>query len=465
MKYFAGLLMLCLFFLGISTSCKKKDFNSKGNLEFSTDTLVFDTIFTTVGSTTQSFRIYNKENKPLKIEEIQLMGGTSSPFRINFDGLIGTEINDITIPADDSLYCFVEVTLEVNSQTNPMIIEDSIRFRTNGKDQYVKLVVWGQDAYFHNKEILSTQTWLNDKPHVIYGYAAVDSAETLTISAGTNIFLHKTALLYVYKSTLNIQGTLNQKVTLQGDRLENFYDDVSGQYYGIYFHEARPSTINHCQIKNATSGIHLFSEDAGNTDYTLTLSNTTITNSASYGLFIFKGARVKAENCVFAKNTIHSLLVLGGGDFNFNHCHLLGYSNSTESSPAVGISNSYYNPNSFQTEISAIDEGVITNSVIYGYSDYELAIDTINPSQTFNFGFQFTSNHIKSLTPFNGNYFSNNTYNIDPMFVNIQTGDYLYYSSSPLNNTANPLYPTLNGLDIIETPRNPISDKGAYEKL
>ena len=82
-----------------------------------------------------------------------------------------------------------------------MVVEDSIRFRTNGVDQYVNLAVWGQDAYFHYND-LNEGVWPNDKPHVIYGYAAVDSSKTLTILAGTKVHLHKNSLLYVYKSTL-----------------------------------------------------------------------------------------------------------------------------------------------------------------------------------------------------------------------------------------------------------------------
>jgi hypothetical protein len=270
-----GLLPLLLFFalILLSTtmqSCNKSVLLSKKNLSFSADTVVFDTVFTTIGSTTQQFKIYNNDKRTIHIDEIELMGGTDSPFRMNIDGIQGTMVNDIDIESQDSLFAFVEVTLGINGQNLPLIIEDSIRFRTNGVDQYVKLAVWGQDAYFHYKD-LNEGTWPNDKPHVIYGYAAVDSAKTLNIQAGTDIYLHKNAILYVYKSTLNINGTLGNEVTLQGDRLEAIYDDVAGQYYGIYFQEARPSTIDYAIIKNGTSGVHLFSEDPGNSGYTLTI--------------------------------------------------------------------------------------------------------------------------------------------------------------------------------------------------
>ena len=68
------LFSLLIIITGVISSCKKSNFLSKGNLSFSVDTVVFDTVFTTIGSTTQQFKIYNKEKKTVNIEEIELMG-------------------------------------------------------------------------------------------------------------------------------------------------------------------------------------------------------------------------------------------------------------------------------------------------------------------------------------------------------------------------------------------------------
>lgn len=102
-------------------------------LSFSKDTVVFDTVFTTIGSTTQQFKIYNKDSKTIRIDEIELMGGTNSKFSINVDGLQGTKIEDLYIEGGDSLFVFVEVTLDPNGTNLPMVIEDSIRFKSNEK--------------------------------------------------------------------------------------------------------------------------------------------------------------------------------------------------------------------------------------------------------------------------------------------------------------------------------------------
>ena len=439
MRILFGFLILCAALLWSSlSSCNKQVLLSKSNLNFSTDTLVFDTVFTTVGSTTKSFKLYNPDQRSVQIEEIELMGGANSVFRINVDGAAGPKHEDLILEAKDSLFVFVEVTLQANNSTNPLIIEDSIRFRTNGKDQYVKLAAWGQDAYFHYSNFqldsldFNEGVWPNDKPHVIYGAAIVDSAKTLTIQAGTKVYLHKNALLYVYKGSLQIEGQLGNEVVFQGDRLEQDYQDVSGQYYGIYLHQALPSSINYAILKNGTSGVHLYSEDPSNNSYTLDIQNTQIFNQARYGIFIFAGAKVKAENCLISHNGTHALLVLQGGDFNFNHCNLLGYGASTN--PAVGISNYYNDYNLNQTLVSSIEEGVLKNCVVYGNLDTEIAMDTIQMAGVqLNFDFDYSV--FKSETTYTDSFYGSNLFwNLAPLFTNTAERDFHFTASSSLSN-------------------------------
>lgn len=450
-------LVISAFFLG---SCKKKNNFSTGNLDFSRDTVVFDTVFTTLGSTTQRLKLYNNSKGTINIEEIQLMGGSSSEFRINVDGLIGTDFTNLEIEKGDSLFVFVEVTLNVNNGLLPMIVEDQIRFKTNGTDQFVHLAVWGQDAYFHYKD-LNSGTWPNDKPHVIYDYAGIDDCETLNIQAGTQIYLHKDALIFNYKGTLNMNGTADNKIVLQGDRLEQFYLDQSGQYYGIYMQEAKPSVIEHVEIKNGTAGIHMFSKAPGFTEPTLTLSNSEIYNNSRYGVFIYAGAEVKAENCLIYKNETHALFVLEGGDFDFNHCHLLGYAATTQV-PAVGINN-YYRPDQLTPfTIGNINLGRITNCVITGGQTTEIVVDTYNPDGTAILNFEFETNLITSEDgPTDPLFSSTNIWNEDPLFIDVSESDFKFSSGSPLVDAANPMYPTF--FDFGGSTRGFDLDIGAWE--
>ncbi len=466
LKYlFSAVFLLSIFTMTLTSSCKKNNPFGTEALDFSSDTLVFDTVFTTIGTTTKNFKFYNKDIKRINISSIELEGGTASPFRINVDGLSGTSFSDIEMEGKDSLFVFVEATLSVNNQSLPMVVEDRIKFVTNGKTQYVQLVIWGQDAYFHytnfEQNIVDTNegTWPNDKPHVIYNYAFVDSAKTLNIQPNTKVYLHKNSMLQVYKGTLNINGQFGSEVTFEGDRLEADYDDVSGQYYGIYFNKALPSTINYLNLKNGTAGVHVFSEDPANSGNTLEIRNSKIENCARYGLFIFDGAKVKAENCVFAKNEFHSLFVLGGGDFDINHCDLLGYSNAGNQTPAVGISNYYVqNGTAF---VGAINQGKIVNSVIYGNEEREIVFDTLS-GNTLNF--QIQNNLIKKAETENNSIFMNNVYNQDPVFISIEESNFDWYSTSPLKAIGNQsLGNPIVTIDIRQGNRGATPDAGAYE--
>ena len=462
-----SLIVLLLPLIGIislNTSCKKTINFSKGNLEFSKDTVVFDTVFTTIGSTTQQLKIYNKESRTVLIDEVELMGGSSSPFRVNLDGLQGTRFSEIEIESKDSLFMFIEVTLNVNGGTLPMVIEDSIRFRTNGKDQYVILAAWGQDIYYHYSDLSGPSsdwdynfgTWANDKPHLIYGGAFVDEGHQLIIQANTKIYLHKNAYLYVYKATLKIEGTLGNEVIIQGDRLESDYDDVTGQFYGVYFNQAQTSTIDYAIIKNGITGIHIEKDGANGSNPTVIIKNTKIQNNARYGIMNFAGGKVLAENCVITNNGFHAFINLAGSGFDFNHCTLAGYATGqTQQLPAVGVSD-YYNDG--QSILVTDITGRIRNSVIYGNQDGEIAFNLDNQGSN---SFTIDRCVIKLNTPSTESFYTNIKWNSAPQFKNPQEFDFDILGGSSLIN-----YGINTGItkDIKGNNRDLLTpDLGAYE--
>ena len=458
--FFFILTLFSLFFIsGLTNSCKKSSGLSKANVTFSVDTLLFDTVFTTLGSVTKQFKIYNPDSKTVIVQEVELMGGKNSPFRVNLDGVAGTKFENLSIEGKDSLFAFVDVKLNVNNQSLPLVVEDSIRFRTNGKDYYLNLVVWGQDAYFHTNEVIQETVWKNDKPHVIYGTAAVDSAKTLTIDAGTKIYLHKNGTLIVYKSSLQVNGTKDKPVIFQGDRLEDFYKNVSGQYYGIYLHQAKECSINYAEIRNGTSGIQVYGHDPTNQQATLTLTNTIIENNASYGVFLYANPWLKMENCIIANNVKYGLLMLQGATYQINQCHIIDYGND-ENSAALVLKNNYYNPTDQINYVSDL-VGTINNSVIYGARDMEVLIDTIQNSNV-NISMQFNSCLIKWIGETNNSNFKKIIWNLDPLFKDPIKYDYHFESNSPLNGSGDPTLS--NSFDIEGNPRSLTSpDIGAYE--
>ena len=165
---FKYLLLLLLLPAGYF-SCERYEVyrGSDAWLGFSTDTVFFDTIFTTIGSATRRFRVYNSNDQPVEISSIELAGGASSVFRMNVDGISTDHATDVEIPPKDSLYIFVEVTLDPNNLDSLLLIHDSILFNTNGNMQDVKLMAWGQDMHLFRRDTIRTSTWINDKPYLI----------------------------------------------------------------------------------------------------------------------------------------------------------------------------------------------------------------------------------------------------------------------------------------------------------
>jgi len=195
--------------LGYLFSCEDETYLSSSDVKlgFSTDTVMFDTVFTTLGSTTQHLKLYNPYDQKVLISSVKLAKGDMSNFRLNINGVSSNEVQDLEIAPFDSLYIFVEVTVDPRGQNLPFVVKDSILFVTNMNNQDVDLVAWGQDFVLIKQKKLKTTTWTNEKPYLVYNYAFVDSNATLTIEPGTKIYFHKEAGLYV-KGRVIAKGTV-----------------------------------------------------------------------------------------------------------------------------------------------------------------------------------------------------------------------------------------------------------------
>ena len=147
---FRILLAMFIIALGISSCRKELSFseNSAFSIILSTDTITFDTVFTTLGSSTRQLMVYNNNKENIKINSIKLGNGSSSFFSINVDGEPGTSFFDKEIYAGDSLFIFIKVTIDPVNQNNPLFIEDFLVFNTNGNIDTVHLTAYGQDANY-----------------------------------------------------------------------------------------------------------------------------------------------------------------------------------------------------------------------------------------------------------------------------------------------------------------------------
>lgn len=467
------ILLLFLFF----SSCKKDELliDSSARLEFSTDSVLFDTVFTTIGSTTKVFKIYNQHNQKMNVAKIFLATGNASQFRLNVDGVSAASHNDIEILANDSLFIFVQVTVNPNNSNSPLLIRDSIIFETNGNIQDIKLTAVGQDVYLHKPDhfpinglppysIINTGVpWTNDKPHLILGYAVVDSDSTLTMNAGTRVYLNTGAVLWVFRDgSLKINGAKDNEVTFQGARLESVYKEIPGQWGKIWLmNGSKNNSIDWAILKNGSIGVQADSLGAAAGVPLLNLTNTIIKNMSAAAIY-GRGAHIRSNNCVFA-NCGQYVVALAGGKYRFEHCTFANYwTQSQRTTSLLQLNNYFISGNTYYR--ADLDSAYFGNCILYGDIAEEIGLD---PS-TFgdNFSYKFEKSLLKTNRNINddGNHFLTVYNNVDPEFVDYSTNDYQLETTSFAIDKG---YSNLIIFDLDNQPRpNPLTsipDLGAYE--
>lgn len=445
-------------------------------VEFSSDTLIFDTVFTTIGSTTKWLKVYNNHKQAIVISSIAIAGGSASNFRMNVDGVPVASAKDIEIKSGDSLFIFVEVTVDPNGAANPLIITDSIVFITNGNVQDVDLVAWGQDAYFYPSTLFEGNVTLPaDKPNVFYGYSFVDTAGVLTIPAGAQVHFHEYSGLAVLKdASLKVLGQKDNRVTMQGDRLEYAYSEVPGQWGhpvigGIWLTATSvDNVINYAIIKNGNIGIQ--ADSVGNLNPVLRLTNSIITNMSGVAL-LGQGSDIVSTNCLFANcGQYVAALVIGGRNYQFIHCTFANFWPYGNRQNPLLLLNNYYEDANQTVHVRDLDNAYFGNCIIYGSSSEEMGIDGKSGA-----AFNYTFDHclIKTELGATGSHFQNITKNppVDtldgiphgPVFNDSGADDYhLYSQSAAIDLGSIAIMDTLTS-DLDGATRVAPPDLGAYE--
>ena len=244
-----------LFLLGITLSfCScRSDFEtitSTGELTFSKDTVYLDTVFTNLSSSTYALKVYNHSKNDINIPQIKFAKGLNSKYRMSVDGAQGNQgkmFENVTLLAKDSLYIFIETTVESDSSTpKEFLYTDQIEFDNGANLQKVELVTLVQDAILLFPERNSDGTtetlpigdekisgfyldkndpihgnelhFTNKKAYVIYGYAAVPEGETATFDPGARVYFHANSGLIVSKnSSIQINGTKSTTEKLENE--------------------------------------------------------------------------------------------------------------------------------------------------------------------------------------------------------------------------------------------------------
>lgn len=468
MRHLAISICILLFSSLFFESCRRDvQINDDPNAQllFSNDTIVFDTVFTTVGSTSRVFKVFNASSKAVNISSITLAGGVASPFRINVDGDPALEVYDIMLRGGDSMFVFVDVTLDPNNLTTPLMVEDSIIFMTNGNRQRVVLNAVGRDAYFHYREIATCgETWATDKPHVVFDFVIVPSCCTLTIPAGAEVHLHNNAVIAADScATLHVLGTASNPVTFEGDRLEPEYAEEPGQWGYIWLSaNSKDNVIDWAIIKNGTLGI--LSDSVGaSANPTTTITNTIIRNMTMAGIFS-RTSDVAGDNLLITNCQQYCVAVAYGGKAKFRHCTFANYWNiSNRTTPAVVVNN-WYKINDFTFEIRDLTACDFQNCIIYGDKDNELVLDSMTTNgELFNCYFAncLVKTNESTQSTWHFNVFTQQAVNRNPAFIN----NFHLDSFSDARNIGDSSFSTALPFDLDNQPRlvDGYPDAGCYE--
>jgi hypothetical protein len=389
---YISLSLLAILFITLTNSCKK-DFDileGQAKIRYETDTLSFDTVFTAVGSATRYFKVYNEEKQPVLLDF--KLTNPNGQFRINVDGIKGNVIKDVEIGAGDSIYVFVEVTVNPNQplSVSPFIIEEYLLINNGGKDDKVLVKANGQNANYIPKvngkgtfSYLScnfnNEVWDDPKPYVIYGILIIDSCN-LVIPAGTKIYVHGGLVLsdgsyyndgqiiVLSKGSIKMKGQLDKKITIQGDRLEEEFKNVAGQWGGIrLFRKSSGNEFNHVELKNSLIGISVDSAAQ------LKITNSVLKNIGGDALTSNNG-NIYGDNLLIYNVGKRALAVGYGGTYEFNHCTF--YTN-TGQEPSLYMSNfRCQDPPLCESKIfyQSLLNFTMQNSIISGGSDDEISL-------------------------------------------------------------------------------------------
>ncbi|TDD95782.1 right-handed parallel beta-helix repeat-containing protein [Flavobacterium cellulosilyticum] len=493
-----------LFFIGIiiiSISSCRTDFEaipSSGKLKFSKDTIYLDTVFSTISSSTYTLKIYNQSKNDINIPSIKLGKGLNSKYRMTVDGMQGNHgksFDNVNLLAKDSIYIFIETTAE-STDANPtdFLYTDQILFDGGANLQKVELVTLIQDAVFlyPKKQTDGTTETLpvgdkkiygffldendpvngnelhftNQKPYVIYGYAAVPSGKTVTFDPGSRVHFHaESGLLLSSNATLKINGIasttekLENEVIFEGDRLEPDFSNVPGQWGAIWLTDGSTNhKIDHLTIKNATIGLLI----DNNNGSTVQIKNTQIYDCTNYGI-LAQTAKINGENLVINNAGLAGLACTYGGSYKFTHCTF--NNNWSSSSQVAVIVNNYYI--GATPEVKDLSLATFNNCIIYGSYSNEMLLSKKTGSL---FEYQF-NNCLLKFSDFSSNslyqfdtdptHYNAIIRNKDPKFLKVEFNKLNIDDTSAAFAKGNATY--LLPMDILGNVRTLPPDLGAYQ--
>jgi hypothetical protein len=364
-------------------------------LTFSRDSVIMDTVFSTIGSRTYDFWVFNHMKKGIRLQSVRLRQGNQTGFRVNVDGsyldnTLGSVVTDLEVRKGDSIRVFVELTAPENGQSEPLQIDDDLVFLLeSGEEQRVALRGFAWDAIPWRDVVIDRDSLVeSQKPIVIYGGIRVNESVTLTLR-NTIFYFHNNAGLDVY-------GTVKaENVTLRGDRLDHMfdylpYDRVSGQWRGVRICSSSfGNRFVDSEIHSAEYGIICDSTEYVEGRQRLYMERSVIHNCKGPGLQAFNSS-VGLLRCQFS-NTLGDCLSVYGGVTVVEQCTLAQfYPFSADRGAALRFSNSY---NACPYPLYAMQ---MKGSIVTGYADDVIMGESLAEDSLTAFNYYFENSLLRT---------------------------------------------------------------------
>ena len=473
------LLLACVF-----GGCQQDRVSADPSLQiyFSHDTVLFDTVFTDMGTSTHRVMVYNPNKNAINIKQVSMQEGKY--FHINLDGENNLDkLRDVIIRGEDSLFLFIRAHIDPLDENSPVLIEDNIAFLVNDQTQRITLQAYGQNIEKiqgkNGLKIFQELTLTNTKPYVIYDTIAV--AGDLNIEAGTTIYMHEGAGIYAYGS-VQAQGTKEQPIIFRGDRTDKLFDSVpyrmaSGQWNGIYLindESFMPPTycMEYVNILSGSVGLYAYSASTTRRPQ-LELKNSQIHNHSIYGV-VLQNVDANVSNCEIS-NCASYCVYLAGGEHNFVHNTIAAYYGYPYSD--LNIHNNVIPEDVAAVYINDLSKNYaktissFSNCIITGGRKNNVVVATPLADE---YKGQFVGNYLRADS-LSKKFAHNNVYaaeedttvfrNIYYMYKKYHYYDFQLDSLSPARGIADSItalsYPT----DRIGNTRKPHPDAGCYEYI
>lgn len=450
-KFFLG--GFIIFLVACEPDVEKPAAESSYRLEFSADTVFFDTVFTDTRTVTKRLKVYNQSSGAVILNKIYLQEQEASQFSLYVNGEKGTSFNQIKLLGKDSLLILVEARINRQDKDLPFVVEDRL-FITNGQSYGIPVVAWGQDAIFIKNSVLPCNTTFTaEKPYVLFGSILVDTLCSLTVDPGTRIYYHFNSALFV-KGSLNVNGSAENRVLFSNNRFEERYRNAPGQWRGIYLLEGSfDNKVLFTDIRNADVGIRIGNPDSDDI-FDLEIGHTKIENISTAGILSFT-SDVFIYNSLINNCGTASVAAIAGGNYRLWNNTLANYAFDFIRKDATFIlaDNIILDDNSLLVNDLKAD---VRNNIIWGNLQEELTIsDAQNRGDV---EINFNSNIIRTSSD---TLRKNNLINTDPLFLGPSDYNYELDSSSAAVNAGVEL-PGIT-TDLKGKPRENGADLGAHE--